>query len=214
MFKLSGEKGGTTFLDLENESILYGLFRFFENFYERLSTKKKKSRYTKMINYLYRNYYGPSALYPLKHWNYSKVISMDENLSGVTTNQIENLNLRLKAFVGMGYLSEENAYLKLKKFHTRQVALYTQKVVHNKMDLIKKCQRDREKNLLNMLNQFDSLTTEQKLANLEYFLLEFGTYTSEKLSAAFFDKTPQPDIKDLLSNSFNTDFDLSELFSH
>ena len=60
----------------------------------------------------------------------------------------------------------------------------------------------------------EPITTEQKLANLEYFLLEFGTYTSEKLSAAFFDKTPQPDIKDLLSNSFNTDFDLSELFSH
>ena len=167
-----------------------------------------------MVNYLYRNYLGPSALYPLKTWNYSKVISMDENLSGVTTNQIENLNLRLKAFVGMGYLSEQNAYLKLKKFHTRQVALYIQKVVHDKMDLVKKCQRDREQYLIDRLNQFGSLNSEQKIANLEYFLLEFGTYTSEKLSAAFFDKTPQPDIKDLLSNSLNTDFDLSELFSH
>ena len=49
-----------------------------------------------------------------------------------------------------------------------------------------------------LLNQFNGLSTEQKIANLEYFLLEFGTYTSVKLSAAFFDKTPQPDIKDLL----------------
>ena len=65
-----------------------------------------------------------------------------------------------------------------------------------------------------LLNQFDGLSTEQKNANLEYFLLEIGTYTSVKLSAAFFDKTPQPDIKDLFSNSFNTDFDLSEWFSH
>ena len=43
--------------------------------------------------HLYRNYLGPSALYPMKTWNYSQVISMDENLSGVTTNQIENLTL-------------------------------------------------------------------------------------------------------------------------
>ena len=35
-----------------------------------------------------------------------------------------------------------------------------------------------------------------------------------KLSAALFDRTPQLDIKDLLSISFNTDFDLSELISH
>ena len=104
--------------------------------------------------------------------------------------------------------------MKLKKFHTKQVALYTKKVVHDKMDLVKKCHRDREKHLIDSLNQFDRLSTDQKIANMEYFLLEFGTYTSVKLSAAFFDKTPQPDIRDLLSNSFNTDFDLSELFSH
>ena len=65
-----------------------------------------------------------------------------------------------------------------------------------------------------LLNQFDGLSTEQKIANLEYFLLEFGRYTSVQLSAAFFDKTPQPDIRNLFSNSFNTDFDLSEWFSH
>ena len=40
---------------------------------------------------------------------------------------------------------------------------------------------------------------DQKLENLEHFLLEFGTYASEKLAAAFFDKLPQPDIKYILS---------------
>ena len=47
---------------------------------------------------------------------------------------------------------------------------------------------------------------------IEFFMLEFGTYTSSKLSADFFEKTPQPDIKDILNNSLNIDFNLDELF--
>ena len=33
---------GSTFLDLEDQDILHGFFRFLENFFDRLSTKKRK----------------------------------------------------------------------------------------------------------------------------------------------------------------------------
>ena len=76
------------------------------------------------------------------------------NLSEVTTNQTGNLNLRLKALVVLSYLSEQNAYLKFQNFHTRQVALYRQIVVHDKMDLVKNV--DVSVKNIDKLNQFDS----------------------------------------------------------
>ena len=62
--------------------------------------------------------------------------------------------MRLKALVGLSYLSEQNAYLKFKNFHTRQVALYRQIVVHDKMDLVKNV--DVSVKNIDKLNQFDS----------------------------------------------------------
>ena len=62
--------------------------------------------------------------------------------------------MRLKALVGLSYLSEQNEYLKFKNFHTRQVALYRQIVVHDKMDLVKNV--DVSVKNIDKLNQFDS----------------------------------------------------------
>ena len=56
--------------------------------------------------------------------------------------------------MGLSYLSEQNANLKFKNFHTRQVALYRQIAVHDKMDLVKNV--DVSVKNIDKLNQFDS----------------------------------------------------------
>ena len=65
----------------------------------------------------------------------------------LTTNSLENLNGKLKAKVGLGYLSRPNAYKKLKEFHRYYITQYTAKVVNNKMPKIKKKYLEREKKL-------------------------------------------------------------------
>ena len=66
----------------------------------------------------------PSAKYPFKLWNYFDSVTEDLDMA-VTTNSLENINLKLKRNLGHGYLSAKNAYRKLKSFQEDQISLYT-----------------------------------------------------------------------------------------
>ena len=66
----------------------------------------------------------------------------------VTTNSFENINLMLKKYLGHGFLSERNAFRKLKAFHEDQIALYTSCIRNNKMNKIKAKTLKREEILL------------------------------------------------------------------
>ena len=76
------------------------------------------------INYLVKNYLAPSAKYPFKLWNFFSSVMEDSDMA-VTTNSLENINLKLKRHLGHGYLSAKNAYRKLKSFQEDQISLYT-----------------------------------------------------------------------------------------
>ena len=69
-------------------------------------------------------------------WNYHEAVSQSDYC--ITTNCLENLNLRLKTKVGVGYCSRNKAYKTLKDFHLEFISKYTAKVAKNKMPLIKK----------------------------------------------------------------------------
>ena len=56
---------------------------------------------------------------------------------GVTTNPLENINLKLKSKIGHGYLTQKSAFKKLKAFEEDEICLYTSNVAHNKMPIIK-----------------------------------------------------------------------------
>ena len=75
--------------------------------------KKYKKKYKLFIQYLY------------KIWSWSWYM---------INNALENVNLKLKKLVGSGFLSEKNAYRKVKEFHEDQIALYTQCVVRIQMN--------------------------------------------------------------------------------
>ena len=72
---------------------------------------------------------------------------------------------------------------------------------------------EREKKLLAKLTEYSNLSTDQKIQNLEYYALEFGCYTSEKLSADFFNKSPELDIQEILNNSLNPNLSFKEMLS-
>ena len=44
---------------------------------------------------------------------------------GITTNPLENINLKLKSKMGHGYLTQKSAFRKLKDFEEDEICLYT-----------------------------------------------------------------------------------------
>ena len=130
--------------------------------------KELKPRNDKMDNlsYLVDNYLSESARFPHHQWNYHMALS--EHDFTITTNSLENLNGKLKAKVGTGFLSRPKAYKKLKEFHSDYICLYTAKVVHNRMPKIKPKYLKREQNLLEKLEEFHSLSFEYQVNILEF----------------------------------------------
>ena len=94
--------------------------------------KKLKRKWKYFVQYLVKNYLKDGSKFPHCIWNYHFSILNDYDPS-ITTNPLENINLKLKKLVGCGFLSRANAYKKVKEFHLDQISLYTQDVVGNKM---------------------------------------------------------------------------------
>ena len=98
--------------------------------------------------------------------------------------------------MGSGFLSQKNAYRKVKEFHEDQIALYTQYVVRSQMNKIKPKYLSRGKGLIECLEKFEDQSLQDKILNLEYFCIELGCYTSE-LDAADFGKVLNPDLEEI-----------------
>ena len=143
-----------------------------------------------------------SRRFPHYWWNYHEALSQSDYC--VTTNCLENLNLRLKTKVGVGYLSRKKAYKILKDFHLEFISKYIAKVIKNKMPLIKPKYRDREIKLKELLHEFHDLTFEDQMSKLEFYCTEFGLYTSDQ-EASDYGKVPEPsllEIQEVQSASF------------
>ena len=111
-------------------------------------------------------------------------------------DHFENLNLRLKTKVGVGYLSRKKAYKILKEFHLEFISKYIAKVIKNKMPLIKPKYRDREIKLKELLHEFHDLTFEDQMSKLEFYCTEFGLYTSDQ-EASDYGKLPEPSLSEV-----------------
>ena len=161
--------------------------------------RKFKRNWKCFIQYLVKNYLCDNSKFPHSRWNYHFSILYDHDPS-ITTNPLENINLKLKKLVGCGYLSRTNAYKKVKKFHLDQISLYTQDVVGNKMSKIKPKYLNREKNLIAALELFENLSHEDQFLNLVYYCTEFGCYTSDLDAIDFgkeFQKVPEPNLEEI-----------------
>ena len=81
------------------------------------------------------------------------------------------------------------------------------------MNNIRRHRIEREKNLLAKLTEYSNLTTDQKIDNLEMFALQFGCYTSDRLSPDFFKNIPEVDIQEILNDSMNPNLSFKEMVS-
>ena len=87
-----------------NEDILHVVYRHFEYLHQAPDMKSKRKKFKGFINYSVKNYLASSAKYPFKLWNYFDSVTEDLDMA-VTTNSLENINLKPKMHLGHGYLS-------------------------------------------------------------------------------------------------------------
>ena len=146
---------GITFINLQDRQVLGRVFEIFIQFYKAPECKKFKKKFKNFIKYLVNNFLKGTAKFPHSKWNYYEALS-DSDFS-LTTNSLENLNLKLKKIVGTGYLSKGNAFRKIKQFHMDCITLYTGSVVQNQMPKIKARTLRREATLLERLYVFHDL---------------------------------------------------------
>ena len=125
---------------------------------------------------------------------------------GVTTNPLENINLKLKSKMGHGYLTQKSAFRKLKGFEEDEICLYTSNVAQNKMPKIKAKTLRREQKLMEHLNKFNNLKKEDQILNIDYFAVEIGCYASD-LDAKSYEKLPPPELNEIEENESDSKFD-------
>ena len=118
---------------------------------------------------------------------------------GITTNPLENINLKLKSKMGHGYLTQKSAFKKLKAFQEDEICLYTSNVAHNKMPKIKAKTLRREKMLMEHFNKFNNLKKESQILNIDYFAVELGCYASD-LDAKDYERVPAPELNEIEEN--------------
>ena len=82
-----------------------------------------KRKFKQFIAYLCKNYLNQNCRLPHSLWNYHA--SLSESDYCLTTNALENLNGKLKAKVGQGFLSRNKGYKKSKNSITN-ILLNTQ----------------------------------------------------------------------------------------
>ena len=157
-------------------------------------------------------YLAQSAKYSFKLWNFFSSDVEDSDMA-VTTNCLENINLKLKRHLGHGYLSAKNAYRKLKSFQEDQISLYTSCICNNKMNKIKRKTLEREENLIMNLQNFCSLNKNDQINNLDYFATEIGCYASE-YNATSFSKVPNLTLSEIQESKADSFLNLKDILSH
>ena len=102
--------------------------------------RSKTAGFRSFVQYLLKNYLLEDSKFPFEQWNYHESIQNGD--MSVTTNPLENINLKLKAKMGHGYLTQKSAFRKLKDFEIKAKTLR------------------REQKLMKHLNIFNNLKKE------------------------------------------------------
>ena len=128
---------------------------------------------------------------------------MEDSDMAVTTNSLENINLKLKRHLGHGFLSAKN-------FQEDQISLYTSCISNNKMNKIKPKTLEREENLIMYLQNFSSLNKNDQINN---FATEIGCYASE-YNATSFSKVPNLTLSEIQESEADSFLNLKDILSH
>ena len=171
--------------DLKNE-----FFQLLESFVPRAGrlNSSYKAKIQKCIKYLKNNFFGYRARFPARFWNYRTLALTDKYQ--FSTNGIESLNRALKLFLGLGYLHMERLDSEMNRFHSVKVNQATDGLENGRMNSKRRETILRETNIYDILTKYEALTQSEKIATLQYHLLEIGTLTKNTLSPEYFDCLP------------------------
>ena len=84
--------------------------------------RSKTDGFRSFVQYLLNHYLLQDSKFPFDQWNYHDSIQNGD--MGITTNPLENINLKLKSKMGHGYLTQKSAFKKLKAFQEDEICLY------------------------------------------------------------------------------------------
>ena len=91
---------GITFMDLRDTDILDAIFEHLNYVYESPEMRSKAAGFRSFVQYLLKNYLLPDSKFPFHQWNYHDSIHSGD--MGITTNPLENINLKLQSKMGDG----------------------------------------------------------------------------------------------------------------
>ena len=81
-----------------------------EYVYESPEVCSKTDGFRLFVNYLLKTYLLEDAKFRFSHWNYYASIMQGD--TGVTTNPLENINLKPKSKMGHGYFNSKIGFQK------------------------------------------------------------------------------------------------------
>ena len=116
---------------------------------------------------------------PAKFWNY-RDLALTEKFQ-FSTNAIESLNRSVKYFLGMGFLDINKLDAEMNRFHSQKLIEATDGLEKGRLNSKRRQTILRENNIFDILKKFQSLTQSEKLASLQFHLLQIGTL-SKKIS--------------------------------
>ena len=181
---------GAFYLDFNNKEIKNEFFKILESFIPRagmLNSSFKKG-ISKVIKYLKGNYFGHRARFPAKYWDYRDLVLAEK--FQFSTNAIESLNRSIKHFLGLGYLDLNKLDSQMNRFHSQKKVEATDGLKHGELNSKRRETILRENNIFDILKKFESLAQSEKIASLQFHLLEIGTLTKKTLSPEYFNCLP------------------------
>ena len=147
-----------------------------------------KKGISKVIKYLKGNYFGHRARFPAKYWDYRDLVLAEK--FQFSTNAIESLNRSIKQFLGLGYLDLNKLDSQMNRFHSQKKVEATDGLKHGELNSKRRETILRENNIFDILKKFESLAQSEKIASLQFHLLEIGTLTKKTLSPEYFNCLP------------------------
>ena len=130
-------------------------------------------------------YFGYRARFPAKYWDYRDLVLAEK--FQFSTNAIESLNRSIKYFLGLGFLDLNKLDSEMNRFHSQKLIEATDGLLKGRLNSKRRQTILRQNNIYEILKKFESLTQTEKIASLQFHLLEIGTLSKKHLSPEYFD---------------------------
>ena len=104
-----------------------------------------------------------------------------------SVNLFKPLNRSLKFYLGMGFVDMKKLDSEMNRFHSQKLVEETDGLEKGRLNSKRRQTILREKNIAQILTEFEGQTQAQKIDGLQFHLLEIGTLTKDNPSPEYFE---------------------------